>query len=118
MDVRNGQYRASRIRGDGRDCQTGKEGWFGREGQPPRPSMKMTHLTGGGGERALGGRPLVWRQLKGGAHGARWTPNAQGFPALGSLTPAEEKRCDRSVLDCSDVVVARDMTMEPSVGVG
>ena len=35
VDVRNGQYRASRIHGDGRDGQLGKEGWFGREGQPP-----------------------------------------------------------------------------------
>ena len=23
----------------------GKEGWFGREGQPPGPSMIVTHLT-------------------------------------------------------------------------
>ena len=38
---------------------------------------------------------------------------AQAFPALGSLTPAEEKRRDRSVPDSSKMVVARDMTMEP-----
>ena len=44
---------------------------------------------GGGGKRALGGRPPAWRQPKGGTHGARRTPNAQGFPALGSLTPDE-----------------------------
>ena len=68
----------------------------------------------GGGKRALGGHPPAWRQLKGGTHGSQWTPNAQGFPALGSLTPAEEKRRDRSVPDCSNMVVARDMTMEPS----
>ena len=45
VDVRNGQYRASRMRGDGQDRRRGKEGWFGREGQPPRPSMIVTHLT-------------------------------------------------------------------------
>ena len=67
-----------------------------------------------GGKRALGGRPPAWRQPKGGTHGARWTPNAQGFPALGSLTPDEEKRRDHSVPEFSDVVVARD-TMEPSL---
>ena len=43
VDVCNDQYRASRIRGDGRDCQPEKEGWFGREGQPPGPSMIVTH---------------------------------------------------------------------------
>ena len=37
--LRNGQYRASRTRGDEQDLQQGKEGWFGREGQPPGPSM-------------------------------------------------------------------------------
>ena len=54
VGVRNGQCRASRIRGDGRDCQPGKEGWFGREGQPPGPSMIMTHLTPVGGSVLLG----------------------------------------------------------------
>ena len=100
---------------DGRDGQLGKEGWFGWEGQPPGPSMIMTHLTrgGGGGKHALGGRPPAWRQPKGGTHGARWTPNVQGFPALGRLTPDEEKRRDRAVPECSDVVVARDTTMVP-----
>ena len=45
VDVRDGQYRASRIRGDEQDLWWGKEGWFGREGQPPGPSAKITHLT-------------------------------------------------------------------------
>ena len=40
VDVRNGQ-----CRGDEQDCRRGKEGWFGREGQPPGPSMIVTHLT-------------------------------------------------------------------------
>ena len=68
----------------------------------------------GGGKRALGGRPPAWRQPKGGPHRARWTLNAQGFPALGSLTPAEEKRRERSVPDSSNMVVARDMKMGPT----
>ena len=41
-------------------------------------------------------------------------PNAQGFPTLGSLTPADEIRRDRSVPDSSNRVVARDTTMEPT----
>ena len=44
-DGRNGQYRASRMRGNGQDLRQGKEGWFGREGQPPGPFMIVTHLT-------------------------------------------------------------------------
>ena len=35
VDVRNGQYRASRMRGNEQDLRWGKEGWFGPEGQPP-----------------------------------------------------------------------------------
>ena len=58
--------------------------------------MIVTHLTLEGGSRA------------------RWTPNAQGFPALGSLTPAETKRRERSVPDSSSMVVARDTTMVPA----
>ena len=53
VDVWNGQYRASWIRGDGRDFQPGKGGWFGWEGQPPGPSMIVTHLTLVGGSVRL-----------------------------------------------------------------
>ena len=59
-----------------------------------------------------GGHHPAWRQPKDGTHRPRWTPNAQGFPALGSLTPAEEKRRDRSVLDSGTRVVARNSMME------
>ena len=45
VDVRNGQYRASRMSGDEHDLRRGKEGWFGREGQPPGPSVTVTRLT-------------------------------------------------------------------------
>ena len=45
VDVRDGQYRASRMRGDDQDRRRGKEGWFGREGQPPGPSITVTYLT-------------------------------------------------------------------------
>ena len=45
VNVRNGQCRTSQMRGDGQDHRRGKEGWFGREGHPPGPSMTVTHLT-------------------------------------------------------------------------
>ena len=45
VDVRDGQYRASRMRGDEQDLRRGKEGWFGREGQPPGLSVTVTRLT-------------------------------------------------------------------------
>ena len=85
VDVRNGQYRASRMHGNGQDRRRGKERWFGREGQPPGPLMIVTHLT------QVGGHHPAWRQPKDGIHRTRWTLPVQGFPALGSLTPAEKK---------------------------
>ena len=45
VDVRGGQYRASRMRGDEQDLRRGKEGWLGREGQSPGPSVTVTRLT-------------------------------------------------------------------------
>ena len=107
VDVRNGQYRTSQMRGNGQNLRRGKEGWFGREGQPPGPLMIVTHLT------KVGVIIRLWRQPKDGTHKTRWTPHAQGFPPLGSLTPAEEKRRDRPVLDGVNRVVARNSTMEP-----
>ena len=76
--------------------------------------MIITHLTPEGGSEFFAGYPPAWRQLTGGTHRARWTPNAQGFPALGSLTPAEEKRRERSVPDSSSMVATRDTTMGPT----
>ena len=45
VDVQDGQYRASRIRGDEHDLRRGKERWFRRESQPPGPSVTVTRLT-------------------------------------------------------------------------
>ena len=45
VDIRDGQYRASRMSGDEQDFRRGKEGWFGWEGQPPGPSVTVTRLT-------------------------------------------------------------------------
>ena len=59
-----------------------------------------------------GGHHPAWRQPKDGTHRPRWTPHAQGFPPLGSLTPAEEKWHDHPVLDGVNRVVARNSTME------
>ena len=39
-----------------------------------------------------GGRRLSWKRPKDDTHGPRWTPDVQGFPVLGSLTPAESHR--------------------------
>ena len=65
IDMLNGRYRASQIRGDGRNYTPGKVGWSGREGQLPGSSETVVQLTpgGGGGERrVLGGRQPVWQQ--------------------------------------------------------
>ena len=93
VNVRNGQYRASRMRGDGQDLRRGKEGWFGREGQSPGPSMTVTHLTQVGVIIRLGNdRRMTLIDPDG-------NPNAHSFPALGSLTPAEKNRRDRAIPD-------------------
>ena len=86
----------------------GSESWGG--------GMIVTHLPRRG-EASLGGGggvPAGLAPTGGGTRRARWTPNAQGFLALGSLTPAEEKRRERSVPDSSSKVVARDTTMVPT----
>ena len=77
----------------------GKRGMVRVRGSASRTIDDSDSPDPGGGKHALGGRPPAWRQQKGGTHRARWTPNVQGFPALESLTPAEEKRRDRSVPD-------------------
>ena len=102
VNMRNGQYRTSRMRGDGQDRRRGKEGWFGREGQPPGPSMTVTHLT----------HP-AWKRLMDDTHRPRWTPNAHGFPALGSLTPGEKKRRDHAIPDSGSAVAAWNSTLDP-----
>ena len=45
VDVRDGQFRVSRMRGDEQDLRWGKEGWFGREGQPPGLLVIVRRLT-------------------------------------------------------------------------
>ena len=54
VDVRNDQYRALRIRGVRQNGPPGNEGWFGRKGQPPGPSVIVTRLTPVGGNVLLG----------------------------------------------------------------
>ena len=114
MEVRNGQYRASRIHEDGRDSEPGKEGWFGREGQPPGPSMIVTHLTPERGSEFLGDACRLGENRRVAPTELDGPPNAQGFPALGSLTPAEEKRRERSAPDSSSMVAARHTTVGPT----
>ena len=45
VNLRHGEYRASRLMEDVHDSTRGKEGWFGQEGQPPGPSVTITRLT-------------------------------------------------------------------------
>ena len=45
VELRDGEYCASKLTVDGHDSTRGKEGWFGLEGQPPRPSVTITRLT-------------------------------------------------------------------------
>ena len=45
VNLRDGEYRASKLTGEVHISTRGKEGWFGREGQPPGPSVTITRLT-------------------------------------------------------------------------
>ena len=45
VELRDGEYRMSKLTVDGHDSTRGKEGWFGREGKPPGPSVTITRLT-------------------------------------------------------------------------
>ena len=45
VELRDGEYRVSKLKVDRHNSTQGKEGWFGREGQPPGPSGTITRLT-------------------------------------------------------------------------
>ena len=52
-----------------------------------------------------GGHHPAWKRPKGDTHGPRWTPDANGLPVLGSLTPAENDRRNHAVPDRASAVV-------------
>ena len=58
------------------------------------------------------GRSLSWKRPKDDTPGPRWTPDVQGFPVLGSLTPAEKDRRDCAVQKCA-AVVDKDSELDP-----
>ena len=97
VELQDGEYRASKLTVDGRDSTRGKEGWFGREGQPPGPSVTITRLTQVGAVDWFGidQKMTIMDPMD---------PDVQGFPVLGSLTPAEKDRRDRAVQNCAAVV--------------
>ena len=73
VDVRDGQYRASRICGDFRLTPVGKRGMVRAGGSASRTiSEENTPDTGGGHQPA-------WKRPKDDTHGPRWTPDAHGF---------------------------------------
>ena len=56
----------------------------------------------------LGGCQPAWQQPVGCVRESRWTSNAQGFPALGSHSPADDGRREGPVPDDSGDVSAND----------
>ena len=71
---------------------------------------------GGGGASSGGGggeRQPAWQQPVGCVHGSRWTPNVQGFPALGSHSPTDDGRCKCPFPDDSGDVSASDTSKVP-----
>ena len=94
VDVRNGRYRASRMDGI---ILTGD-----RSATDP-----------GGGMRVLGGHQLAWQQQVGSVRGSHWTPNVQGFPALGSHANTDDGRCERPFPDDSGEVSENETAKVP-----
>ena len=60
-----------------------------------------------------GGHHPAWKRLKDDTHGPRWTPDAHGFPVLGSLTPAEKDRRYRAIPDRASAVVENHSNLDP-----
>ena len=48
-----------------------------------------------------GGHRPAWKRPKDDIRGPRWIPDVQGFPVLGSLTPAEKDHRDCAVQSCA-----------------
>ena len=106
VELRDGEYRASKLTVDGRDSTRGKRGMVRAGGSASRTiSNNNTPYPGGG-------RRLVWNRPKDDNHGPRWIPDVQGFPVLGSLTPAEKDRRDHAVQNCA-AVVDEDSEVDP-----
>ena len=59
-----------------------------------------------------GGHQPAWKRPKDDTHGPRLTPDAHGFPHLGSLTPAEKDCRDRAVPDRALAMVDRNSNVD------
>ena len=57
----------------------------------------------------------AWTRPLDDPHRPRWIPNEHAFPALGSLTLAEEKRSERVIPGGGPVVVERNSTVDLAV---
>ena len=91
-----------------------------RQTGPPAGKRGMVR-AGGSASRTIsddntpdpdGGHHPVWKRPKDDTHGPRWTPDAHGFPSLGSLTPAEKDRRDHTVLDRAPAMVERNSHLD------
>ena len=87
--------------------------WEKRDGSGGRVSL--TTINDSDAPDLGRGHHTAWKQPKDDTHRPRLTPNVHGFPALGSLTPAEEKRRDRAIPDSGSVGVAWNSTMESNL---
>ena len=106
VGLRDGEYRVSKPRVDGRDSTRGGGG--GRGMVRPGGSASRT-ISNNNTLDPVGGRRLVWNRPKDDNHGPRWIPDVQGFPVLESLTP---DRRDRAVQNCA-AVVDEDSEVDP-----
>ena len=106
----------------------GRTGWTvlrftytGRQTGPPAGKRGMVR-AGGTASRTISdsntpdpgwGHHPTWKRPRDDTHGPRWTPDAHGFPSLGSLTPAEKDRRDRAVPDRAPAMVDTNSHLDP-----
>ena len=104
MDVRDGQYRASRKRGDDQDLRRGKEGWFGSASRTINNSD--TPDPGGGHHPAWNDRRMTLMD----PDGPRTHMVSQSW---GVSLRLKKNRRDCAIPDCASVVVEQNSNLDP-----
>ena len=106
VNVRNGQYRATRMEGAGLRSPPGKREMVRAGGSASRIIGDQSLTDPGGGLGRSKRRPLLWQPPVGRGLGSHWASNTQDFPALGSQPKTVRGGGDKDLLGRTDEVVA------------
>ena len=100
VDVRNGQYRATRIEGT-------------ELGSASRIIGDQGSTDAGGGVGSSRRRPPSWQLPVGRGLGSHWAPNTQAFPSLGRQSKTDRGQNDRELLDRTEGVLGSGNQLVP-----